>query len=106
MRGGNSVTDTSIASGQPQATSWGVWDGQPQAPKATSDPTATIDVGEIIGTTTVPPSATVTVNKFLGIPFAVTPPERFAPPVPAKKFSKPVVAQAWSPACIQQFDCE
>jgi carboxylesterase type B len=52
------------------------------------------------------PSASVVVNKFLGIPFAVSPPERFAPPVPAKQFSEPVVAQAWSPACIQQFDCE
>jgi carboxylesterase type B len=63
-------------------------------------------VGEVIGTTTVLPSATVTVNKFLGIPFAVSPPDRFAPPLPAKKFSKPMIAQAWSPSCIQQFNCE
>jgi hypothetical protein len=88
------------------AVAYTISDGQPQAPEASHNPTATIDVGEVIGTTTIIPYSTVTVNKFLGIPFAVSPPERFAPPVPAKKFWKPVVAQAWSPACIQQFDCE
>lgn len=81
-----------ISDGQPQASSIVpvsvVSDGQPQAPKPTVYPTATIDVGEVIGTTTVLPSSTVTVKKFLGIPFAVSPPERFAPPLPATKFCK------------------
>jgi carboxylesterase type B len=39
-------------------------------------PTATIDSGVVIGTTTVLPSATSTVHKYYGVPFA-SPPERF-----------------------------
>ena len=69
-------------------------------------PTATIDVGIVIGTTTALPSASATVNKFLGIPFAVTPPTRFMPPEPVKKFSSPLNATAWGHACIQQFVCQ
>ena len=99
-----------ISDGQPQAPTAApvsqISDGQPQAPGPTKYPTATIDVGEVVGTTTLLPSATVTVDKYLGIPFAVSPPERFSPPVPVGKFAKPVVAQAWAPACIQQFVCE
>lgn len=68
-------------------------------------PTATLDVGEVIGTTTTLPSSTSVVNKFLGIPFAASPPERFSPPVPVGKFQNPYIAQAWGPACIQQFNC-
>lgn len=68
-------------------------------------PTATLDVGEVIGTTTVLPSSTVTVNQFLGVPFAVSPPERFSPPEPVGKFEKTVVTQERSPACVQQFNC-
>jgi carboxylesterase type B len=41
-------------------------------------PTATIDSGVIIGTTTVLPSVTSVVNKFFGIPYAA-PPTRFLP---------------------------
>lgn len=66
-------------------------------------PTATIDAGVVIGTTTSLPQATATVNKFLGVPFAKSPPERFAPPVSPGKFSQPIEAKQWSPACIQQF---
>jgi len=66
-------------------------------------PTATIDAGVVLGTTTSLPAATATVNKFLGIPFAKSPPERFSPPESPGKFSKPINATAWSPACIQQF---
>lgn len=44
-------------------------------------PTATIDAGVVVGTTTSLPAATASVNKFLGVPFAQSPPERFAPPV-------------------------
>ena len=66
-------------------------------------PTATIDAGVVIGTTTSLPAATATVNKFLGVPFAKSPPTRFAPPESPGTFSQPIIAQAWSPACIQQF---
>lgn len=66
-------------------------------------PTATIDAGVVLGTTTSLPAATATVNKFLGIPFAKSPPERFSPPESPGKFNEPINATSWSPACIQQF---
>ncbi|KAK3707256.1 hypothetical protein LTR37_012257 [Vermiconidia calcicola] len=66
-------------------------------------PTATIDAGVVIGTTTSLPAATASVNKFLGVPFAKSPPTRFAPPEAPGSFSEPIIAQEWSPACIQQF---
>lgn len=66
-------------------------------------PTATIDAGVIIGTTTSLPAATASVNKFLGVPFAKSPPTRFAPPESPGTFSEPINTTAWSPACIQQF---
>ena len=66
-------------------------------------PTATISQGVVIGTTTSLPAATATVNKFLGIPFAKTPPERFGPPESPPASGEPIMAQQWSPACMQQF---
>ena len=66
-------------------------------------PTATIDAGVVIGTTTSLPAATASVNKYLGVPFAKSPPTRFAPPESPGSFSAPINATAWSPACIQQF---
>ena len=66
-------------------------------------PTVIIDAGMVIGTTTSLPAATATVNKFLGVPFAKSPPERFAPPQSPGTFKQPIVAKEWSPACIQQF---
>ncbi|KAH7132542.1 Carboxylesterase family-domain-containing protein [Dendryphion nanum] len=66
-------------------------------------PTAFIDAGIVIGTTTAFPAATATVNKFLGIPFASSPPERFSPPTKVPKSYKPINATSWKPACIQQF---
>ena len=67
-------------------------------------PTATIDSGVVIGTTTSVPSSSTHVNKFLGIPFAA-PPERFAAPKKPKPWVKPLNATAVKPACIQQFSC-
>jgi hypothetical protein len=66
-------------------------------------PTATIDAGIIHGTTTSLPAATASINKFLGVPFAKSPPTRFAQPESAEKFTGPINVTAWSPACIQQF---
>ncbi|KAK3114778.1 hypothetical protein LTR53_006555 [Teratosphaeriaceae sp. CCFEE 6253] len=66
-------------------------------------PTATIDAGVVIGTTTSLPAATASINKFLGVPFAKSPPTRFAPPEDPGSFGEPINATAWSPACIQQF---
>lgn len=67
------------------------------------EPTVTIDTGVIIGTTTAIPSATATVNQYLGVPFAQSPPERFSPPRPALPHVSPLVAQQRKSACIQQF---
>lgn len=87
-------------------------------------PRATIDAGVVVGTTTLLPSATAVVNRFLGtcpslltfraicpdlltrlkgIPFAVSPPERFSPPRKSEKFNETIVAQQLSAACIQSF---
>ncbi|TKA21640.1 hypothetical protein B0A50_08816, partial [Salinomyces thailandicus] len=66
-------------------------------------PTATIDVGVLHGTTTSLPAATASINQFLGVPFAKSPPTRFGPPESPQNFSQPINATSWSPACIQQF---
>ncbi|CAO2647395.1 Nn.00g083170.m01.CDS01 [Neocucurbitaria sp. VM-36] len=66
-------------------------------------PTATLDAGTVIGKTTTLPVALGPVNQFLGIPFAQSPPERFSPPQAPPRFSKPINATEFKPACIQQF---
>ena len=73
-----------------------------------ANPTVTLDSGPIIGTTTSLPSALATVNKFLGVPFAAKPTgsRRFALPTTVPKWTEPIKAQTWSPACVQQFNCE
>jgi hypothetical protein len=67
-------------------------------------PTARIDSGLIIGTSTTLPSATAVVHKYLGIPFADSPPERFSPPVKPGKWVRPLLTTELKPACIQQFN--
>jgi len=71
-----------------------------------ADPTVSIDAGAVIGTAVAVPKATASVNQFLGIPFAQSPPQRFGPPQPAKSWNKPLVAKAFKPACVQQFNCK
>lgn len=71
---------------------------------ASSLPSATVDAGIVIGTTTSIPSSSTTVNKFLGIPFAA-PPIRFSPPQKPRSWSKPLSAKGFKSACIQQFSC-
>lgn len=66
-------------------------------------PTATIDSGVVVGTTTSLPSSTITVNKFLGIPFGA-PPVRFSPPKPAAPWQFNYDASEYKPACIQKFN--
>ena len=84
------------------------WHGKPPGASGCGypggGPTATIEAGTVIGTTTSLPAATATVNKFLGVPFAKSPPERFSPPEDAGTFSQPIIAKEWSAACIQQFE--
>ncbi|KAJ5115926.1 Alpha/Beta hydrolase protein [Penicillium angulare] len=69
--------------------------------RSASLPTATIDSGPIIGTTTSLPSSTRTVTKFLGVPFAKKP-VRFTRPVAVDSWSKPYNATAWGLACNQE----
>ena len=66
-------------------------------------PTATIDSGVVVGTTTSLPFSSNTVNKFLGIPFA-EPPVRFSPPQPVEPWQSTYDASEYKPACIQQFN--
>jgi len=70
-------------------------------------PTVTIASGVVIGTATpVPnqPSNPGLVNSYLGIPFAQSPPLRFAPPQPeTQPWTSPLQATSLKPACIQQF---
>nr|POE89912.1 acetylcholinesterase [Quercus suber] len=69
--------------------------------RADASPVATIDSGVVVGTTTSLPSATAFVNKFLGIPFAASPPLRFGrPELPV--YHGIIDATAVKAACIQQ----
>jgi carboxylesterase type B len=68
-------------------------------------PTATLDSGVIVGTTTLLPSSTFPVHKFLGIPFA-SPPERFAAPVAPAPWGGLLNTTEAKPACIQAFICK
>lgn len=65
-------------------------------------PTVTLPSGIIVGMTTSLPSATASVNQFLGIPFAKSPPERFSPPQEPPSWST-LNTTAFKPACVQQF---
>lgn len=65
-------------------------------------PTAVLDSGKIVGTTTTLPSATAHVNKFLGVPYAA-PPVRFSKPQRAQKWKGTKNTTDFGPACIQQF---
>src|SRR6185295_17278919 len=53
--------------------------------------------------TTTFPSSTVTVNKFLGIPFGAIP-SRFSPPAAASAWPDTYDASNYKPACMQKFN--
>ncbi|KAK4501555.1 hypothetical protein PRZ48_007364 [Zasmidium cellare] len=76
------------------------------APKPATNPTVTIASGVVVGTATRvsnQPTVTGLANAYLGIPFAQSPPLRFAPPSPPKPWTNPLLAQKNPPACLQQF---
>ncbi|PLB52302.1 putative carboxylesterase hlo [Aspergillus steynii IBT 23096] len=66
-------------------------------------PTAVLDSGAIVGTTTSLPSSTAVVKQYLGIPFGA-PPVRFSPPRPVPRWSGFRNATTWGPACIQEMN--
>lgn len=76
---------------------------RPQGRDAIPNPTATIANGYLVGTATTVPSSTVTVNQFLGVPFA-EPPTRFSTPEAQGPWSSALTVTAQPPACIQQFN--
>jgi carboxylesterase 2 len=71
-----------------------------------ANPTVTLDSGVVIGTATGvlnQPSVTGLASAYLGIPFASSPPLRFAPPTAPSPWKEPLVAQKLAPACLQAF---
>lgn len=77
----------------------------PHQPRA-ADPTVTIASGVVVGTATRvsnQPTVTGLANAYLGIPFAKSPPLRFAPPEAPEPWTTPLVAQTEPAACLQQF---
>ncbi|KAF4967249.1 hypothetical protein FSARC_5161 [Fusarium sarcochroum] len=71
--------------------------------KSSDKPTATIDNGVVVGTTTSIPDSKTVVNQYLGIPFGEKP-VRFSPPKPAKPWDSPYDASEYKPACIMKFN--
>lgn len=67
-------------------------------------PTATLDAGVVVGTTTAFDSSSTTVNKFLGVPFAA-PPKRFELAGNPEPWTQPLDTKIASAACVQQFRC-
>jgi hypothetical protein len=73
---------------------------------ARATPTISIDAGALAGTTTSLPGATATALKFLGVPFARSPPTRFAPaerPAAWGASGRVRAAKGWRDGCVQQF---
>ncbi|KAF2759424.1 cholinesterase [Pseudovirgaria hyperparasitica] len=66
-------------------------------------PSATLDSGPIVGTTTSLPESPITVNQFLGVPFA-QPPQRFERAKKPATWYSPLNATVRKPSCIQQIN--
>jgi Carboxylesterase family len=64
--------------------------------------TIDIDSGPIVGTSANLTFSLSPVNKYLGIPYAA-PVQRFAPAVRPVRWTKPLNASNFGPACIQSF---
>jgi len=68
---------------------------------AEAAPTVTVENGVFVGTTSAVPGATQVANRFLGIPFAVTPPVRFERSVKAPNSTEIRNATSYGPNCLQ-----
>lgn len=64
-------------------------------------PSATLEAGVIVGTTSTAIGSTVTVNQFLGVPFAAKPVRIGLPEAPCK-WKKPLNMTKKAPSCLQQ----
>lgn len=74
----------------------------PSASHATAPvPSATLEAGVIVGTTSTAPGSTVIVDQFLGVPFAAKP-IRFGMPKPPCKWTNPLKTTKQAPSCFQQ----
>jgi carboxylesterase type B len=60
-----------------------------------------IDSGDIVGEFL--PSG---VRRWLGVPFAQSPPERFSPPSDAAAWTSPLKVTVARPSCFGQIDCK
>jgi carboxylesterase type B len=69
---------------------------------ANQNPTASVSNGVLVGTKTSLYAATATVNKYLGIPYAQSPPLRYAEPSPAQNWTGERNASSFGDICIQQ----
>ena len=69
-------------------------------------PTVTVDNGVFVGVSTSVPGAPQTVKKYLGVPFAVTPPQRFSPPVKPPNSNTVRQATQFGPNCISTGPCK
>jgi carboxylesterase type B len=69
-----------------------------------SNPSASIDAGPVVGTSTQVAGSDVTVNQFLGIPFAEPPigDLRFAPAVEIESWTEPYQATQQPPGCLSK----
>ncbi|ETN44581.1 uncharacterized protein HMPREF1541_10251 [Cyphellophora europaea CBS 101466] len=75
-----------------------------QEPSSTSGyPSASIDSGPVIGTQTIVAGSDITVNQYLGIPFAQPPigELRFSPAQQVESWTDPYEATQQPPACMQ-----
>lgn len=82
-----------------------LWAGLALLPSASSHnvpaaPSATLDAGVIVGTTKTPLGSRVTVNQFLGVPYAAKP-VRFGMPEPPTKWKYPLETTKQAPSCYQ-----
>jgi hypothetical protein len=64
-------------------------------------PIAKTTKGDVVGTI-----IDGSVKAWLGIPFAESPPLRFAPPQEPKKWHHPLETTELPKACVQQFNCQ
>lgn len=68
-----------------------------------ANPTATItSKGVVLGTKTVFGTASATVNKFLGIPYASNPPPMFMPPSAPSPWTSTLKVQTYASACYEK----